>query len=210
MSEKVIQTFDHITTEPNGNFDRSWRDEKWDGDRKLSVVARDAAFNEKDMTIRQALKIYRKAVIWCLIISMCVIMEGFDTNVSISRVSIIHRPLTIAQLLGNFFAYPSFQLKYGDPVPVTEQTPYGRSLSAAWQTGLNQGSSMGSIFGTILNGWLITAFGPRKVLLCTLVVMTCFVFIVFFAPNKPVLLVGEILLGFEWGIVSLPLSSIVG
>ena len=32
--------------------------------------------------------------------------------------------------------------------------------------------------------------------------MSCFLFIVFFAPNKPVLLVGEILLGFEWGIVS--------
>lgn len=57
--------------------------------------------------------------------------------------------------------------------------------------------------GTIINGWLITAFGPRKVLLCTLAVMTCFLFIVFFAPNKPVLLVGEILLGFEWGIVSI-------
>lgn len=61
---------------------------------------------------------------------------------------------------------------------------------------------MGSILGTIINGWLITAFGPRKVVLCTLCVMTCFLFIVFFAPNKPVLLVGEILLGFEWGIVS--------
>lgn len=32
--------------------------------------------------------------------------------------------------------------------------------------------------------------------------MSCFLFIVFFAPNKPVLLVGEIMLGFEWGIVS--------
>jgi MFS transporter, SP family, general alpha glucoside:H+ symporter len=30
--------------------------------------------------------------------------------------------------------------------------------------------------------------------------MTCFLFIVFFAPSKPVLLVGQILLGFEWGI----------
>lgn len=30
--------------------------------------------------------------------------------------------------------------------------------------------------------------------------MSCFLFIVFFAPNKQVLLVGEILLGFEWGI----------
>lgn len=55
--------------------------------------------------------------------------------------------------------------------------------------------------GTILNGWLVTAFGPRKVILTTLCVMSCFLFIVFFAPTKPILLVGEILLGFEWGIV---------
>lgn len=55
--------------------------------------------------------------------------------------------------------------------------------------------------GTILNGWLVTAFGPKKVVLSTLAVMTCFLFIVFFAPSKQVLLVGEILLGFEWGIV---------
>ena len=56
--------------------------------------------------------------------------------------------------------------------------------------------------GTIINGWLVQAYGPRRVLLCTLCVMTCFLFIVFFAPSKEVLLVGEILLGFEWGIVS--------
>lgn len=66
---------------------------------------------------------------------------------------------------------------------------------------LTRTPGVGSIFGTILNGWLVTAFGPRKVLLCTLCVMTCFLFIVFFAPSKPVLLVGQILLGFEWGIV---------
>ena len=65
----------------------------------------------------------------------------------------------------------------------------------------------GSILGTIINGWLITAFGPRKVVLCTLCVMTCFLFIVFFAPSKQVLLVGEILLGFEWGIVSLSVDK---
>lgn len=62
---------------------------------------------------------------------------------------------------------------------------------------------VGSIFGTIINGWLVAAYGPRKVVLCTLIVMTCFLFILFFAQTKPQLLVGEILLGFEWGIVSL-------
>ena len=85
-------------------------------------------------------------------------------------------------------------------VQVTDQTPTGFSIPAKWQTGLGQGGGIGSIMGTILNGWLVTAFGPKRVVLCTLVVMSCFLFIVFFAPNKPVLLVGEILLGFEWGI----------
>lgn len=61
-------------------------------------------------------------------------------------------------------------------------------------------SGCGSILGTIINGWLVTAYGPRKVLLVTLSVMSCFLFILFFAPTKQVLLVAELLLGFEWGI----------
>lgn len=109
----------------------------------------------------------------------------------------------VCSLLGNFFAYPSFQIKYGHKVPVTDQTPTGYSLTAGWQSGLQQAPGVGSIFGTILNGWLVAAYGPRKVLLCTLCVMTCFLFIVFFAPSKGVLLAGEFLLGFEWGIVSI-------
>ena len=180
MTEKNISDIGHL--EANGNFDRSWRDEKI-GDRRLSVVAHDTAINEKEMTIRQALKIYKKAVMWAFIVSCVVIMEGYDTN-----------------LLGNFWALPAFQRRFGDVVPVTDQTPEGFSIPASWQTGLGQGAGVGSIFGTILNGWLVTAFGPRKVLLCTLCVMTCFLFIVFFAPSKEVLLVGQILLGFEWGI----------
>lgn len=181
MSEKQYQV-DHL--EANGNFDRSWRDEKW-GDRSLSVAAQDTTNDEKEMTVMQAIKASKAAIFWSLVISTCVIMEGYDTN-----------------LLGNFYAYPSFQKKYGSYVGVTKQTPSGYSLTAGWQSGLGQSSGCGSILGTILNGWLVTAFGPRKVVLCTLLVMSCFLFIVFFAPNKPVLLVGELLLGFEWGIVS--------
>lgn len=86
MSEKIIE--DNVdNVEANGNFERSWRDEKWGG-RALSIAAQDSARNEKDMTVRQAIKAYKKAIIWSLIISTCVIMEGYDTN-----------------LLGNFFAY---------------------------------------------------------------------------------------------------------
>lgn len=85
MAEKG-QEITHVD-EPNGNFDRSWRDQEF-GDRKLSVLAQDVVMDERDMSIRQAIKVYKKAIIWSLIISTCVIMEGYDTN-----------------LLGNFYAY---------------------------------------------------------------------------------------------------------
>ena len=196
MSEKAEAYDIEATAEPNGNFDRSWRDENWHmgsgADRKLSVAAQEVAHDEKNQTTMEALKRSKKAVIWSLVISTCVIMEGYDTS-----------------LLGNFYAYPSFQRKFGDFVGVSKQVPTGYSVTAAWQTGIGQGSGIGSIMGTIINGWLVTAFGPRKVLLCTLCVMTCFLFIIFFAPNKPVLLVGEIMLGFEWvsGFVSTARNS---
>jgi hypothetical protein len=73
MAEKHVTDVGHV--EANGNFDRAWRDEKI-GDQRLSVVAQDRAIDEKEMTIRQALKIYKKAVMWAFIVSCVVIMEG--------------------------------------------------------------------------------------------------------------------------------------
>jgi hypothetical protein len=80
MSEKQ-QIANDVEHEANGNFERSWRDEQW-GDRRLSVAAQDVSFEEKEMTIPQALKIYKKAVLWCLVISCVVIMEGAYSSVS--------------------------------------------------------------------------------------------------------------------------------
>ena len=88
MSEKQTQDISHV--EANGNFDRSWRDEKW-GDHSLSVAAQDVADQEKEMTIWQAVQANPMAIFWSLVISTCVIMEGYDTN-----------------LLGNFYAYREF------------------------------------------------------------------------------------------------------
>jgi len=82
-----IEKSDAVYVEANGNFDRSWRDEKW-GDRKLSVAAQDTAKVEKEATVWETIRASKKAIFWSLIISTCVIMEGYDTN-----------------LLGNFYAY---------------------------------------------------------------------------------------------------------
>ena len=75
-SEKAV----HVDQQENGNFDRSWRDEKWSDGRSLSVVAAQNSEDEKAMSTWEAMKVYKKAILWSLVISTCVIMEGYDTK----------------------------------------------------------------------------------------------------------------------------------
>jgi SP family general alpha glucoside:H+ symporter-like MFS transporter len=51
-----------------------------------------------------------------------------------------------------------------------------------------------------LNGWLAAKYGYRKVIIVALFFLNAFIFITFLAPKKPVLVVGQILCGFSWGV----------
>lgn len=64
-----------VHVEDNGNFDRSWRDEKW-GEKPLTEEARQVYVDEKELGPREAIKYFPKAVMWSLVMSTCVIMEG--------------------------------------------------------------------------------------------------------------------------------------
>lgn len=113
-------------------------DEKMHG-KQLEVLAQVGAQTELTLTPWQAIKAYPMAVFWSLMVSMCVIMEGFDTI-----------------LIGNFYAYPTFAQKYGHI-----QTADGTwQLSAAWQAGLGNASGVGAFFGVLINGksGLLTQF----------------------------------------------------
>ena len=52
--------------EENGNFERSWREEKW-GDARLSEVAGHGAKEQGEMTVREAIKYFRPGLAWCLV-----------------------------------------------------------------------------------------------------------------------------------------------
>lgn len=147
----------------------------------LATVVHEATENEHELTIREALRQYKPAVIWSLIMSTTVIMEGYDTN-----------------LLSNFFAYPSFLIKYGRWVGKTPETPDGYQLTAAWQAGLSQGGGAGSIIGCLLAGVIVSRYGSKKAVLGALIALSLAVFVVFFAPSLPVLVVGELLCGVPW------------
>ncbi|CAK7199135.1 hypothetical protein SEUCBS139899_001807 [Sporothrix eucalyptigena] len=143
------------------------------------LEAKQASDNEHTESVAECFRIYRKAVLWSIMVSMSVVMEGYDTI-----------------LMGNFFGYPQFQKKYGQDYGGT----IGWQVSAPWQSGLNMASTVGCIFGGLMNGQMCAKFGYRKVMVVALIFMTAFIFIVFFASSAPVLLVGEILCGFSWGV----------
>ncbi|KKY34503.1 putative mfs sugar transporter [Diaporthe ampelina] len=141
--------------------------------------AKQATEDEHAQTLFQAFSQNRRAVLWSVMISLSIVMEGYDTI-----------------LMGNFFAYPEFQKKfgnwYGDEI--------GWQVSGPWQTGLNMGSTVGGIFGGLLNGYFASKYGYRWVLIISMAFLNAFIFLTFFAPGPEVLLVGQIMCGLSWGV----------
>ena len=93
-------------------------------------------------------------------------------------------------------AYPQFQQKYGTYYGST----VGYQIPAPWQAGLSNGSTAGTIIGAFINGWAAHRWGYRPVMIVSLFLMNCFIFLMFFANNIQTLLVGEIFCGITWGV----------
>jgi SP family general alpha glucoside:H+ symporter-like MFS transporter len=145
----------------------------------LQSEAKVATEAEHGMTVRDAVKRYPKAVAWSILFSTAIIMEGYDIV-----------------LVSAFFAYPSFQKKFGESVNngATYQVP------APWQSGLSNGARVGEIIGLFINGILAEAFGMKQTMIGTLVLLCGLIFISFFAQNIQTLLAAEILMGIPWGV----------
>ncbi|UNI19673.1 hypothetical protein JDV02_005845 [Purpureocillium takamizusanense] len=144
----------------------------------LAAEARHGAQAEHQMSLWQAIKTYPKAIGWSVLLSSTLIMEGYDLA-----------------LLGNLYASQPFNKKFGTLNPATGKY----AVSAAWQSGLSNGARAGEIIGLIIAGWTADRYGYKKTTVGFLVAMIAFVFVLFFAPNVQVLIVGEVLCGIPWG-----------
>lgn len=149
-----------------------------DGEQ-LTALAQLGAEAEHSMTPLEAIRAYPMAIFWSLMVSMCVIMEGYDTI-----------------LIGNFYAYPSFAKKYGSYV----ESSGNYQLTAAWQSGVGNASGVGAFFGVMACGYLVSWYGQKKTLLASLLVLSAFIGMTFSAPNIGVLTAGEVLCGLPWGV----------
>ena len=59
------------------------------------------------------------------------------------------------------------------------------------------------MIGGMLNGYLVSRYGYRVVMIGALFFMNAFIFIVFFASSPAVLVVGQILCGLSWGVFAI-------
>lgn len=142
--------------------------------------AKEATGSEKNMTLMQAIRTYPKAVMFSMILSTAIIMEGYDVV-----------------LLANLYASPAFAKRYG--VATGSATdPY--QIPARWQTGLSNGANVGEIIGLFINGIVSERYGYRKTMIVSLTAVIAFIFIPFFAKSLVDLEVGEILCGIPWGV----------
>jgi SP family general alpha glucoside:H+ symporter-like MFS transporter len=132
---------------------------------------------EHQMTITDALRLYPKAIAFSMILSLAIVMEGYDTS-----------------LLGSFYGYPVFQRQFG--VPLADGT---YQVTSSWQSGLQNGAQVGEILGLMVAGMLADRFGYRKTMLGSLFMITCAIFLLFFAQNIGMLMAGEVLCGIPWG-----------
>jgi len=156
--------------------------------RRLSVAVPDihqvthdankATHSEQNMTLREGLRLYPKAVAWSVLLSAAIIMEGFDKV-----------------LIANLMAVPAFKQRFG------QQLGDGTyEITAAWQAGLTNGAYVGEVCGLLLNGLIADKFGYKKTMIGALFAVNLFIFVVFFAQNIVMLLSGLILCGIPWGV----------
>ncbi|KAH7309836.1 general substrate transporter [Stachybotrys elegans] len=148
-------------------------------DVKDIALAKQAAQDEHNLTFMQAIRRYPKAAMWSVLVSGAIIMEGYDIV-----------------LISSFLAQPAFRRHYGEYIPSTDSY----QITASWQNGLTNAVSVGTIVGAFANGFFTHKYGYRKVLLTSLAAICGFIFISFFSPNLPVLLVGQFLCGIPWGV----------
>lgn len=144
-------------------------------DKDLQADGRAANAHEHEMTVRQTLRAYPWAVFWSLVVSMSVIMEGYDTI-----------------LIGSLYGYPAFARSFGHYDASTKSY----QIEGKWQAAMGSGPQAGAIVGALLNGYLTPKFGFRPMFFVGLVLMISFVFVSFFGFSVELQAVGQILCGF--------------
>ncbi len=143
------------------------------------VNAKDADEREHvELGVIRAFRTHWKAALWSMVISTCLVSEGYDLVI-----------------VNSFFGQPSFIERFG----VFDEALGKKVIPTPWQTGLSNSALCGEIIGLALNGWASEKFGYRKTLMGALSFLAVSIFFPVFAPSLPILALGEVVQGIPWG-----------
>ncbi|KAF5582648.1 alpha-glucoside transport [Fusarium pseudocircinatum] len=148
-------------------------------DADLDLVM-EGNLHEHSITVLQALREYPWAVMWSLIISMAIVMEGYATA-----------------LIGNLYAYPTYAEQFG-----VKKSSDSYQIPANWQSAMGSGPQGGAFVGAFLNGWIIHRFGYKPAFCIALILMASFICISFFGFTVELQAVGQIMCGVPWGMIA--------
>lgn len=119
--------------------------------QQLVEAAVSASEAETQLPRGELFKRYRPAAIYSCLLSMALVMEGMDVG-----------------LINNFFAHPAYQRRFGN----TYNADGDLVVSTQWQTIIGAGNNVGSILGLLVNGYIQSRYGSRRVYLVGLFVTT--------------------------------------
>ena len=141
----VSKAQDHIEPERTNTLD-----DQLDHSKAMNEVAKNAknaSDKEHAMTLWQGIKLYPKAVAWSILISTCIVMEGYDVCL-LSNFCKWQEKLALGRDTSSSnttVAFPQFNKKYGEMLPDGSY-----QITAAWQAGLSNVSIYLSGHVTIL------------------------------------------------------------
>ncbi|MCJ1314351.1 hypothetical protein MMC25_008032 [Agyrium rufum] len=147
------------------------------GDLITLEQAQKATQKQHDLTLVQAMKLYRPAIGWSFLFSLGVITAGFDP-----------------QLVGTLVAIPAFQNKFG-----LLQPDGSYIVQAQWQSAFNLGVPVGQVVGALGVGVPLERIGRRWTLACCCVITCIAVALQASSQNKPQILIAELVNGVVLG-----------
>lgn len=109
--------------------------------------AKAATDKEQSMTLMQGIRLYPKAIMWSVLISTCIVMEGYDVCL-INNFCVFFHPSQWHFCSRSCLpstdgppkdAFPQFNRKYGEMLPNGDW-----QVTAPWQSGLSNVSSLPS------------------------------------------------------------------
>ncbi|KAK6906355.1 hypothetical protein L486_06082 [Kwoniella mangroviensis CBS 10435] len=164
-SEKVVTTHAALSNIDNETLE-------------LIQQAQEADAADQQLTIKQALSRYKKAVFWSMFLSLSLVMEGYDLVI-----------------ITSFYGQTQFKERFGDIQP-----DGSKIITASWQSILSNVALLGQLTGLVVNMWVQDRFGARHTMMFFMAWMAAAIFIPVFASSLPVLAAGELICGISWGV----------